>query len=445
MESHLNIIRDLTESLLTQYVTDVDGVEHITQTQLSNAIRAAVRSFKFSLSVQLKTSTNANLTSLNLAEADGPPNSADHDPHYLGTSQQVDHKAILFPTCFERLAVFKDQSLSIDAVIKSGPLRIGAHSIILAAAIPFFQGLFVSANPPQPTLATNNHEIELNIDGVDPIVVISIIEWAYTGQIVLTNATVQSLLIAAGYLGCESIIDAASDFIRQRISIENVLEVILVAESLSCTALAKAAREYVDRYFYDIIDTEHWKQGPAQLITSILGSGDLYVESETTVWSAFKVVLACDLLLIYLLYTIQAWLSGNPSSNAEQVHQMMSNIRIHLLSPQFIRDQVLSFEPVAANLLCRNLIDDAILAHCNVDFDRAKIDPDDDCIVRHHSHHQSTMTKYSPRFCSHLHNQVYLIGGFASAAVHESIDTVDMFDPRTKTWKQGLLTDKVRK
>ena len=117
---------------------------------------------------------------------------------------------------------------------------------------------------------------------------------------------------------------------------------------------------------------------------------------------------------------------------------MMSNIRIHLLSPQFIRDQVLSFVPVAANLICRNLIDDAILAHCNVDFDRAKIDPDDDCIVRDKHTHKSTMSKYSPRFCSHLHNQVYLIGGFASAAVHESIDTVDMFDPRTKTWKQGL-------
>ena len=53
MESHPNIIRDLTESLLTQYVTDdVQSLEHVTQTQISNAVRAAVRSFKFSLSLQ---------------------------------------------------------------------------------------------------------------------------------------------------------------------------------------------------------------------------------------------------------------------------------------------------------------------------------------------------------------------------------------------------------
>ena len=113
------------------------------------------------------------------------------------------------------------------------------------------------------------------------------------------------------------------------------------------------------------METSAWKKGPSELITSILGSGDLYVESETTVWTAFK-----------------AWLSGNPNSTVEQVHEMMSNIRFHLLSPQFIRDQVLSFEPVRGNLQCRNLIDDAILAHYNVDFDRTKIDPDDDCIAR---------------------------------------------------------------
>ena len=47
-----------------------------------------------------------------------------------------------------------------------------------AAAIPFFQGMFVSSNPPPPS----NQEIEVNIDGVDPIVIISIIEWAYTGS-----------------------------------------------------------------------------------------------------------------------------------------------------------------------------------------------------------------------------------------------------------------------
>ena len=58
-----------------------------------------------------------------------------------------------------------------------------------------------------------------------------------------------------------------------------------------------------------------------------------------------------------------------------------------------------------------------------------RIEPDDDCI-------RPSFPRLNPRYCSHLYNQVYLIGGFASNAVHESIDTVDMFDPQTKVWKQ---------
>ena len=57
------------------------------------------------------------------------------------------------------------------------------------------------------------------------------------GEIVLSNDTVQSMLIAAGYLGCEPIIEATSEFIQDRINVENVLEVIQVADSLSCANL----------------------------------------------------------------------------------------------------------------------------------------------------------------------------------------------------------------
>lgn len=49
--------------------------------------------------------------------------------------------------------------------------------IVLAAAIPFFQGLFLSPHP------SEDKETVLEIDGVDPNVIISIIEWAYTGDL----------------------------------------------------------------------------------------------------------------------------------------------------------------------------------------------------------------------------------------------------------------------
>jgi kelch-like protein 18 len=52
-------------------------------------------------------------------------------------------------------------------------------------------------------------------------------------------------------------------------------------------------------------------------------------------------------------------------------------------------------------------------------------DPDDDGLL-------IDSERLNPRYCSHLQNHIYLLGGFASNAVHESINIVDMFDTSSK-------------
>ena len=51
---------------------------------------------------------------------------------------------------------------------------------------------------------------------------------------------------------------------------------------------SKNAREYIDRYFYDVINSETWLKCPVPLSCSILSSSNLYIESEVIVWTAFK-------------------------------------------------------------------------------------------------------------------------------------------------------------
>ena len=46
------------------------------------------------------------------------------------------------------------------------------------------------------------------------------------------------------------------------------------------------------------METEAWIKGPAELIASILDSGDLYVESEITVWHAFQELFSTDFFVL---------------------------------------------------------------------------------------------------------------------------------------------------
>jgi len=401
--SNVEVIRDLTESLIAQFIENdsLQKYQNVTKSQVQGAVKAAVRAFKFSLNIQTGTSTIRPELDVKLADADGPLRGPKTE-----SKEVICHKSSLFPTCFNRLAKFREESKAIDVVIKSGPLRIGAHKVVICSAIPYFQGLFMSPVAPGET------EVSIEIPGVDPAIIISLIEWAYLGEIKLTNETVQSLLVAAGYLGCEQVITACCDFIDRRMNTDNVLEVVQVAESLSCHDLARRARQFIDRHFCDLFALPVWGSAPPEIVMSILGSSDLYVEQEANVWSAFK-----------------NWLIANPSCLPELVHGMLSQVRLHLLPPQFIRDEVLVFDLVSSNIQCRNLIDDAILRHCNVEFSRMKVcDPDDDGLL-------IDSERLNPRYCSHLQNHIYLLGGFASNAVHESINIVDMFDSSSKQWK----------
>ena len=212
--------------------------------------------FLFAINKQSGTSTIRPELDVKLADADGPLRGPKTESKSV---EVICHKSSLFPTCFNRLAKFREESKAIDVVIKSGPLRIGAHKVVICSAIPYFQGLFMSPVAPDET------EVSIEIPGVDPAIIISLIEWAYLGEIKLTNETVQSLLVAAGYLGCEQVITACCDFIDRRMSTENVLEVVQVAESLSCHDLARRARQFIDRHFCDLFALPVWASAPPEI------------------------------------------------------------------------------------------------------------------------------------------------------------------------------------
>ena len=67
---------------------------------------------------------------------------------------------------------------------------------------------------------------------------------------------------------------------------------------------------------------------------SILASQTLLVDKEATVWSALKI-----------------WLMANPSCEAELIHGMLSQLRLHLLPQQCLRDDVLTVDLISSNFI----------------------------------------------------------------------------------------------
>ncbi|CAG5078292.1 Oidioi.mRNA.OKI2018_I69.PAR.g8951.t1.cds [Oikopleura dioica] len=259
-------------------------------------------------------------------------------------------------------------------------------------------------------------EINLEIPGVDSGTIITVIEYAYTGEIKLSNETVQSVLVAAQYLGCEQVITACFDFMECNLGSENVLDVLQLAEQISHPDLALRARQYIDRYFCDFYRLPEWKKARAAQVTIILASQTLLVDKEATVWSALKI-----------------WLMANPSCEAKLIHEMLSQVRLHLLSPQCLRDDVLTVDLISSNAQCRALIDSALNPHAKPSRKR-KISEDRMVKICNESERQDL------RWCSHLENDIYILTTYADAldsnfdmgAYNQWKHLVVKFDPNSK-------------
>ena len=78
-----------------------------------------------------------------------------------------------------------------DVTFKIDSHRIIAHRIVVAAISPYFKCLFID------DMKERSQE-EIEISNILPQVMVSIVDYAYTGEVKVTAENVQDLLSAAG-------------------------------------------------------------------------------------------------------------------------------------------------------------------------------------------------------------------------------------------------------
>jgi len=176
---------------------------------------------------------------------------------------------------------FRDQDLLTDVTLVIGTERLRAHKILLCK-FPYFQKMFCSR------MSELNQEIipiKLNADSGPEIInsacFKAIIDFVYTGEIVLHVDTVQDTLQIATLLGVEEIINVCSEFMSKHLTEQNVVQVWLLAQNINCTKLMIEAERFMN---YDTFAaSSDFLQIPLQLLINILSSDQFNVKNEDEV------------------------------------------------------------------------------------------------------------------------------------------------------------------
>lgn len=156
-------------------------------------------------------------------------------------------------TVFDALNEQRNSTRFCDAVLKVGEREIRGHRSILVAAVPKILDRQVKKG---------DTEFIVDLDGLDPNAVEVLVEFVYTGKLLVTSDGVLNLFQAAKSLGMKQVQDSSEKFILEKILPLNWIALRSFAEGNDCPNLMTAIDEFIAHNVEDIFHKKDFFQLP---------------------------------------------------------------------------------------------------------------------------------------------------------------------------------------
>jgi len=183
--------------------------------------------------------------------------------------------------------------------------------VVVASVSPYLRAMFTCG------MKESSQEV-IELRDIEPQAMASLIDYAYTGEVMVTIDNVQDLLPAAGILQLKELKDACCAFLSDHMDTTNCLGIKQFADLHSCPDLVKKANRFIIRKFTEVVKHEEFLQLPHGVLKELLYNDHLHVENEHQVFKAFM-----------------AWVNHDLEDRAPNSFELLDAIRIPLLPREF--------------------------------------------------------------------------------------------------------------
>ena len=311
----------------------------------------------------------------------------------------------LFESAFPAMSEMRRDGKMCDVIIKVGNTPFKAHKVVLAATIPYFRAMFdhEGFNEHDQDIITIGEDQE-NIQNpgfrcLDASSTEALINFAYSGKVTISSSNVQSLMMGASFLQLSIVRDACANFLMSRLLPHNVLGVMSFADTLGCVSLVNACQNFIKKFFNHVSQSDEFLMLSLDQVKKLISDDELEVVSEEIVFES-----------------VISWVNHEKDKRKDQLHQLLSCVRMPLLKPQYLSDKVASEELIKNSHKCRDLLDEAKDFHL---------------MPERRSLLVSFRTR--PRKCKETAGIIYAVGGQTKSG--NSLKTVEVYDPLIGRWK----------
>ncbi|XP_029344678.1 kelch-like protein 3 isoform X2 [Acyrthosiphon pisum] len=214
-----------------------------------------------------------------------------------------------------------------------GKIVIG-HKNVLIAASPYFRAMFSNFDESNKDLVT--------IRELDSTILQQLVDYIYTGEIMITKENVQVLLQSANVLQLDYVNSACAEFLQKHLDPSNCLGIKAFADLHNCTKLLLSSETYIKQHFLKLIKCEHFLSLSSEDLVKLISCNDLAVPFEEKV---FECVIK--------------WVKHDLDQRKHFLPELMEHVRLPLLRPDVLNNVV--EEPILKNSpKCNNFIIEAL-------------------------------------------------------------------------------------
>ncbi|XP_028417683.1 kelch-like protein 18 [Dendronephthya gigantea] len=266
------------------------------------------------------------------------------------------------------------------------------HREVLVASSPYFKELCKDDS-------TTGQSQDIVVQNLTPSVLVAIIDYLYTGAIMLTFENAQDIFEAAALLQLKTLLTVSERYLMKCISPQNCLQVMSIATKWKFPVLLESARRCTSGNFAKVVELKEFPGIDAKNLKEVISSDHLIVGNENEVYGA-----------------VRKWIEHDREQRLKYVPLLMSQVRFRFMPQEFLtatyrQDPVMNVSP-----LSEDFVHEALMYNTLSPEERGKV----------HT------VRVMERWCSLSIQVLLLIGGFSPEPEHNMKQWA--FDPVNSQW-----------
>ncbi|XP_022161924.1 ring canal kelch homolog isoform X2 [Myzus persicae] len=187
------------------------------------------------------------------------------------------------------------------------------HKNVLMASSSYFGSMFELWKIGKPGKNT------VSIKKIDSPVLQLLLDYIYSGEIIVTKENAQALLPAANILQIDFVSNACAEFLKKQLYASNCLGTKAFADLHNCTELLSSSEVYIKKHFLEVVKSDEFLSLSSEDVLKLISCNDLFVPLEEKV---FECVIK--------------WVTHDLDQRRDFLAELMEHVRLPLLEPDVL-------------------------------------------------------------------------------------------------------------